>query len=64
MPVAFNVPAILAPVLVTTNTFATPALEILTLAFATTVTLLLPFVILVELIVLQVSTPEPLVCRY
>lgn len=35
LPVAFMVPIILAPVVVTTNTFATPPTEVLTLPFIT-----------------------------
>jgi hypothetical protein len=45
LPVAFNVPAILTPVPVTINMFAFPALLIVTLLFAETRTLLLPFTI-------------------
>ena len=44
-PVAFKVPATLTPVPVTTNTFALPATLVLTLPFAVTMTLLLPFII-------------------
>ena len=44
LPETFAVPVIFAPVPVTTNTLAVPTAEILTLAFATTVTLLLPLV--------------------
>ena len=45
LPVTFSVPAIFAPVPVTTNILALPALLILTLLFAVTNTLLLPFTI-------------------
>ena len=47
LPVAFSVPDIFAPVPVTTTMFALPAELIVTLALASTLTLLLPFCIAV-----------------
>ena len=43
LPVVFSVPATFTPVPVTTNMFALPAELIVTLALASTLTLLLPF---------------------
>jgi hypothetical protein len=45
LPVAFNVPAIFAPVAVTTNTLAVLATLVLTLPLASTTTLLVPLTI-------------------
>ena len=66
MPVTFNVPVTFAPVPVITKMFALPSLLILTFPLLDGMfTLLLPFA-RVELVLIldQVNTPEPFVCRY
>ena len=64
LPVAFNVPATLIPVPVTTTTFALPTAEILTLPLAAGIsTLLLPLLILLVLTDIQLKLPLPLVER-
>ena len=64
LPVAFNVPATFAPVLVTTNTFATPPTDVLTLPSATGIeTFDVPFVTPDVTIVCQLKLPVPSVCK-
>ena len=64
LPDTFNVPVILAPVPVTTTTFALPATDISTLLFATGIaTLLLPLLILLVLNCAQSKFPLPSVCK-
>jgi len=64
LPVAFNVPATLTPVPVTTIIFALPATDVVTLPPDVAIdTLLLPLDILLELAAAaQVSVPAPSVC--
>jgi hypothetical protein len=62
LPLAFNVPVTLAPVLVTTNTFATPPTLVLTLPFATGISIFdVPLLTPDVTIVVQLRLPEPLV---
>ena len=64
LPVAFNVPAMLVPVVVNTTVFDTPPTLTATLPFWYTTTLLLPLDKPDVLIVTQLKLPLPLVCKY
>ena len=61
LPVALAVPAMLAPVEVTTNTFGTPATDVDTLLLMVTVTLLLPLMIKLpaDTVILLSRYPSP-----
>ena len=63
LPLELNVPNTLAPVVVTTNTFATPPTLVLTLPLDTGIlTLLVPFkIVLVDGGATHVNPPEPFV---